>query len=318
MVAGVILAGAVHASVEPDDARLAGTVPAGERSAGALRTDALFTGAGPAGALSVGALPAGVAAAGAAAATEASRAAVAATPPPLRVLAAISLGDALTQVGDAYTRAHGRPVRFSLASSGTLARQVEAGADADVFFAADAQWMDYLAARGLVDVGTRDDVLGNRLVLVAPRDTAATPLVVGAGVDLATRLGRGRLAIGDPDSVPAGRYAQAALSGLGLWAQVAQRLVLADNVRAALAFVASGEAPLGIVYDTDARLETRVAVVGTFPAGSPPPIVYPVAATRQADAAAVDFIAFLRSAAARDVFTRFGFDVLPAAAAPSP
>jgi molybdate transport system substrate-binding protein len=229
---------------------------------------------------------------------------------PLLVFAAVSLTDALGEVGAAYTEANGQPVKFSFASSGVLARQLEAGADADVFVSADAEWMDYVEARRLVDRSTRHDLLTNRLVLIAPSDRAASPVVIGPGFDLAGALDGGRLALGDPASVPAGRYARAALKTLGLWAQVSERLVRADNVRAALAFVARGEAPLGIVYASDARAEPGVAVVATFPADTLVPIVYPVAVVANARAGASEFVAYLRGPRARAVFERWGFGIV--------
>ncbi len=235
-----------------------------------------------------------------------------AAPPvaPLTVYAAASLGDALREVGAAYTQASGVPVRYSFAASSALARQIESGAPADVYFSADEQWMDYLAKRSLIVPASRRDVLGNRLVLVAPRDSTIT-LAIAPGFALRTALGDGRLATGDPDSVPAGRYARAALSHLGVWAEVEQRLVRADDVRGALHFVAIGEAPLGIVYETDARIEPRVRVVDVFPADSHLPITYPVALTPAAAPAARAFIEFLDGAAARVVFERYGFSRAP-------
>jgi molybdate transport system substrate-binding protein len=228
---------------------------------------------------------------------------------PLLVFAAVSLTDALREVGAAYTEASGQPVKFSFASSGVLARQLEAGADADVFVSADSEWMDYVEVRGLIDRSTRYDLLTNRLVLIAPSDRAAAPVSIGPGFELADALGGGRLALGDPESVPAGRYARAALISLGLWAQVSDRLVRADNVRAALAFVARGEAPLGIVYETDARAEPGVAVIAAFPADSHPPIVYPVAVVANARAGASEFVAYLHGPRARAVFERWGFGI---------
>jgi molybdate transport system substrate-binding protein len=198
-----------------------------------------------------------------------SRAAAAQTP--LTVYAAASLVDAVPLIGAAL----GAPIRSSLASSAVLARQIEAGAPADVFLSADEAWMDYLAERRLIRSGSRTVIAGNRLVLVAPR-ASRVALTMAPNMPLLAALGRdGRLALADPASVPAGRYAQAALEHLGVWSAVERRVVRAENVRAALTFVARGEAPLGIVYATDAQATPAVRVVGRFPAGSHPPIRYP-------------------------------------------
>ncbi len=226
----------------------------------------------------------------------------------LTVFAAASLTDVLQQVADAYPHRATHPVRFSFAGSATLARQIEAGAPADVFVSADQQWMDYLAQRRLVDVATRIDVAANTLVLIAPRDSTIR-LQVAPGLALAAALGpKGRLATGDPDTVPVGRYARAALQSLGAWNDVAARLVPAESVRAALNFVARGEAALGIVYATDARGLAAVREVARFPADSHPPITYPAAATPRGGAEAARFVQFLRSAEARAIFQRHGFN----------
>lgn len=224
----------------------------------------------------------------------------------LLVFAAASLTDALREVGEAYTARTGHAVTFSFASSSILARQIEAGARAQVFVSADAEWMDYLAAKDLIDASTRRNVAGNRLVLIANRDVDIE-VEISPGFPLARALGRGRLAIGDPVGVPAGRYAQAALVYLNVWDDVAGRLVPSENVRTALTFVARGEVPLGIVYATDARLEERVRVVDTFPEEAHEPIVYPAAAVRGASEAARAFVAFLGQEIARDSFRKHGF-----------
>ncbi len=227
--------------------------------------------------------------------------------PALLVFAAASLTDVLQELGPAFEKESGRAVKFSFAASSALARQIEAGAKADAFFSADTAWMDYLQARDLIDPATRVNLLGNRLVLIAPANSALQ-LKIAPGFALAAALGRGgRLSTGDPDSVPVGRYARSALTSLGVWSQVADRLVGADNVRTALLFVERGEAPLGIVYATDAAIDPGVRVVDTFPASSHPPIVYPIALTRGADADAARLVAFLRGPAARAVFERYGF-----------
>lgn len=224
----------------------------------------------------------------------------------LLVFAAASLTNVLDQIGSSYAQQTGQPVKFSYAASSALARQLEAGARADVFFSADLEWMDYLQARNLIDRSTRRNVLGNRLALVAPADSSLELQIV-PGFALASALGGGRLATGDPDTVPVGRYARSALTSLGVWNDVADKLVRTDNVRSALAFIARGETPLGIVYETDAKVEKRVRIVAFFPADSHPPIVYPVAATAQARPAARQFIEFLQSAAAQEAFRKYGF-----------
>ncbi len=227
--------------------------------------------------------------------------------PPLTVFAAASLTDALGDVGRAYTRRTGQPVRFSFAASGTAARQIEAGAQADLFVAADPQWMDRLQQAGRLAPGARRDLLGGRLVLIAPA-SSRTRLAIRPGFALAAALGRdGRLAIGEPKSVPAGRYAQEALTRLGVWQQVAARLAPAQDVRAALAYVARGEAPLGVVYETDAAAERGVRVVGIFPAASHSPIIYPAAVIRDARPGAVAFYRFLGGAEAKAIFRRYRF-----------
>jgi molybdate transport system substrate-binding protein len=237
----------------------------------------------------------------------AGAAAAAESRPPLLVFAAASLTNVLQELGPAYEKESGRAVKFSFAASSALARQVESGAKADVFFCADTEWMDFLQTRGLIDASSRSNLLGNRLVLIAPADSTLQ-LKIAPGFALAAALGKGgRLSTGDPDSVPVGKYARSALTTLGVWNQVADRLVRADNVRTALLFVERGEAPLGIVYATDAGVDPKVRVVDTFPASSHLPIVYPVAVLSGADADATRFVAFLHGPAARAVFERFGF-----------
>lgn len=227
--------------------------------------------------------------------------------PALTVFAAASLQNALEEISAAQRRAGGAPARLAFAASSTLARQIERGAPADVYVSADLAWMDYLAERGRIVQGSRVIVARNRLVLIAPAADAA-PLEIAPGVALLERLGRGRLALGDPDHVPAGRYAKAALESLGLWASLAAHLAPVENVRVALALVARGEAPLGIVYASDVAVEPGVRVVGMFPPGSHPPIVYPAArVVGGAHDAAKRYLAFLRSAAARAAFARQGF-----------
>jgi molybdate transport system substrate-binding protein len=231
----------------------------------------------------------------------------------LTVFAAASLRNALEAIEAARRHSGATGARLAFAASSTLARQIERGAPADVYVSADRDWMDYLVARGRIVEGSRVIVARNRLVLVA-RGVPAAPaaaIVIGRGFPLAARLDGGRLALGDPGHVPAGRYAKAALESLGLWNAVASRLAPVENVRVALALVARGEAPLGIVYASDAVAEPGVQVLGSFPADSHPPIVYPAAAVvGGAIAEARRYIAFLRSAPARALFQRQGF--LPA------
>jgi molybdate transport system substrate-binding protein len=251
------------------------------------------------------------AAAAAAALADDTPAAANAVPDMLLVFAAASLTDALQEVDAAFTASTGLQVRASFAASSVLAKQIEAGAPADVFFSADREWMDYLGQRGLLQSGSRRDLLGNALVLIAPSDSKLS-LKIAPGFDLAGALGGGRLATGDPDSVPAGLYARAALTQLGVWERVSEHLVRAENVRTALAYVARGEAPLGIVYQTDAQAEKRVRVVAVFPADSHPPIVYPIALTVNARVQGARYLQFLGGATARQIFVQRGF-VAPAA-----
>jgi molybdate transport system substrate-binding protein len=226
--------------------------------------------------------------------------------PPITVFAAASLTNVLQELGDGFTKQTSVPVRFSFAASSALARQIENGAPADVFFSADLEWMDYLQTRNLIQRGTRHDALGNRLVLIAPADSKIK-LKIEPRFPLAKALGTGRLATGDPDSVPVGRYARQALTTLGVWSEVADRMVRADSVRSALAFVDRGEALLGIVYETDALIDKQVRVVDVFPAGSHPPIVYPIALTSAAKPNADKFIAYIRGPAGDVAFKAYGF-----------
>lgn len=228
---------------------------------------------------------------------------------PVVVFAAASLKTALDAVATAWGSAGGR-TRISYAASGALAKQIENGAPADVFISADRKWMSYVEEKKLVRADSIRMLLGNTLVLIAPRDSAAT-VRIEKGFDLAGLLGEGRLAMGVPGAVPAGTYAKAALTSLGIWDAVSPKIAGADNVRGALAFVARGEAPFGIVYATDAAAEAGVKVVGTFPADTHAPIVYPVALTSSStNAAAVDFLDYLSTPAAVRHFEKQGFTVL--------
>ncbi|GAA0603568.1 molybdate ABC transporter substrate-binding protein [Craurococcus roseus] len=233
-------------------------------------------------------------------------------PPPLTVFAAASLQDALRAIEPAWRAAApgGPPLRFSFAASSALARQIEQGAPADLFASADEPWMDYLQQRNLIAPDTRASPLANALVLVAPAGSAIRPMTLDRGTDLAALLGpNGRLATGDPAHVPVGRYAQAALEWMGQWQALSPRLARADNVRSALLLVERGEAPLGIVYATDAGASQGVRAVGTFPTGSHPPVTYPFAVTRRAegDARARALLAFLAGPGSEGVWRRFGF-----------
>lgn len=224
------------------------------------------------------------------------------------VFAAASLKNALDDAAALYVESTGKAVTLNYAGSSTLAKQIEQAAPADIFFSANIDWMDYLEERGLIDKDSRVTLLGNAIVLVAPKESDAA-IDIGPNMPLAELLGNdGHLAMANVDSVPAGLYGKAALEHLGVWDAVADRVVQADNVRSALAFVASGEAPLGIVYATDAAAEPAVRIVGTFPADSHPPILYPVALTASSEnAGAASFLDFLKSDAARPAFEKQGF-----------
>jgi molybdate transport system substrate-binding protein len=228
------------------------------------------------------------------------------------VFAAASLKTALDAVIAQWQKETGRKAAISYAASPALAKQIEAGAPAQLFISADLDWMDYLARKNLIRPDTRANLLGNRLVLVAPRGKAQ-PVEIRPGFDLARLLGDGRLSMANVDAVPAGRYGEAALEKLGVWASVLGRLAQAENVRAALLLVSRGETPAGIVYRTDATADPSVGIIGTFPEDLHPPIIYPSALTAHAthpDAAAL--LAYIRSAKARPIFEAQGFTVLSA------
>ena len=228
----------------------------------------------------------------------------------LTVFAAASMKNALDEANAAFTRASGINVVASYAATSALMKQIEQGAPADVFVSADLQWMEYGIKKKLAQQRTRVDLLGNSLVLIAPTSSPLGNVTIARGLDLAKLLGNGRLVTGDVRAVPVGRYAKAALESLGLWQAVELKIAMTENVRAALALVARAEAPLGIVYSTDAKVEPGVKIVGTFPASSHPPIVYPVAATASANPQSEPYLAFLRSAAAKQIFERHGFTFL--------
>jgi molybdate transport system substrate-binding protein len=223
------------------------------------------------------------------------------------VLAAASLQESLNAAADGWARkGHPRPV-ISFAASSALARQIENGAPADLFISADEEWMNYVAAKRLILPHSRVSFLTNRMVLVAPT-ASRVRLVVAPNFPLARALGNGRLAMADPAAVPAGKYGQQALTRLGVWPGVASRIARAENVRSALLLVARGEAPLGVVYATDARATPGVRIVGMFPANSHAPISYPVARLRtSASGDAEGFRRYLASPEGKAVFRRFGF-----------
>ena len=227
----------------------------------------------------------------------------------LIIFAAASLKDALDEVNVAYQHENSQETATSYAASSTLAKQIEAAAPADVFISADLDWMDYLAKRNLIKPETRANLLGNRLVLIAPVNSPLN-LAIGPNFSLAQALGNGRLAIADPNGVPAGRYGKAALESLGVWSTIADRLAPAENVRAALALVARGETPLGIVYQTDAASDKDVKIVGIFPQDTHQPIIYPIAVVvSSTNPAALGYLAYLKSRAARPTFEKHGFTV---------
>jgi molybdate transport system substrate-binding protein len=228
----------------------------------------------------------------------------------LTVFAAASMKNALDDVDAAYTAKTGVKVAASYAASSTLAKQIEQGAPADVFVSADTDWMVYAASKKDISEPTRVDLLGNSIVLIAPKDSKIDNVAIGPGFDLAGLAGDGKIATGDVKSVPVGKYAQAALEKLGAWQAAAPKFAMAESVRAALALVARGEAVLGIVYSTDAKVEPGVKIVGTFPADSHPPIIYPVAATVTAKPQAAGYLAFLRTSAAKTIFEKYGFKFL--------
>ncbi len=228
---------------------------------------------------------------------------------PATIFAAASLKNALDEVGVLFAKQGHGTVRFSYASSMTLARQLEQGAPAQAFCAADQETMDYAAGRKAIRPETRFDLLGNRLVVIAPQKSSLSALELNAQAITAALKG-GRLAMGEVNSVPAGKYAKAALEKLGVWSAVQKQAAYSENVRAAMVFVSRGEAPLGIVYSTDAAADPNVKIVATLPADSHPPIIYPCAAGVNAKATGLRFLEELRTPAARVIFEKHGFSVL--------
>lgn len=225
------------------------------------------------------------------------------------VFAAASLKGSLDIVESEWAKGGGAPVKISYAGSSVLAKQIEQGAPADIFISADLDWMNYLAQRKLIKSESRVNLLGNRLVLIASVGSNIA-LTIAPGFDLAVALHGGRLAMADTSGVPAGKYGKAALEKLGVWSSVAMKVAQAENVRAALAFVARGEAPLGIVYETDAKAEPKVKIIDTFPEDTHPPIVYPIALTTMSkNAEAAAFLTYLSSPTALGIFKAQGFSV---------
>jgi len=228
----------------------------------------------------------------------------------LTVFAAASMKNALDDIDAAFTAKTGVKVTASYAASSTLAKQIEQGAPADIFVSADPDWMDYATAKKNINGATRVNLLGNSIVLIAPKDSRIDNVTIAQGFDLAKLAGDGKIATGDVKSVPVGKYAKAALEKLGAWQAAEPKFAMAESVRAALMLVARGEAVLGIVYSTDAKVEPGVKIVGTFPADSHPPIIYPVAATSTAKSEAKQYLDYLHSSAAKAVLEKYGFTYL--------
>jgi molybdate transport system substrate-binding protein len=228
----------------------------------------------------------------------------------LTIFAAASMKNALDDANTAFTKKSDIKTVASYAATSALMRQIEQGAPADIFVSADLQWMDYGLKNKLINPNTRVNLLGNRLVLIAPKDSKITTVKLEQGFDLAKLVGDSRIATGEVKSVPVGRYALAALQKLGMWPSLEKRMAMVENVRVALTLVARGEAAFGIVYETDAKVEPNVKIVGHFPPGSYPEIVYPVGATVKANAVAPRYIDFLQSGASKSIFERYGFSFL--------
>ncbi|HEY5380335.1 MAG TPA: molybdate ABC transporter substrate-binding protein [Pseudolabrys sp.] len=229
----------------------------------------------------------------------------------LTIFAAASMRNALDDVNAAFTKATGVKVTASYAASSALAKQIEQGAPADVFISADLKWMKYLDDKKLVAPGTQVNLLGNSLVLIAPTSSKLDHVDIAKGFDIAKLAGDGRIAVADTKAVPAGLYAKAALEHLGAWKAAEPKLAQAENVRATLAYVARGETPLGIVYSTDAKVEPKVKIVGTFPVDSHPAITYPVAAIAASKNGQLKaYLAFLQTQAAKAIFDKYGFSFL--------
>lgn len=229
----------------------------------------------------------------------------------LVVFAAASLKNALDAIAADWRASDGTEVKVSYAASSALAKQIAGGAPADLFISADIPWMDDVGGKGMIAPGTRRNLLGNTLVMVAGPDWKGEAITISAGFPLGDLLESGRLAVADTSAVPAGKYAKAALQSLGVWPSVEGKLAQAENVRAALALVARGEAPLGIVYGSDARAEAKVRVVGVFPEGSHPPVIYPAAVLSESShPKARGFLDYLGGTSAKERFEAEGFTVI--------
>jgi molybdate transport system substrate-binding protein len=229
----------------------------------------------------------------------------------ITVFAAASMRNALDEVDTAFAKKTGVNVVASYAASSALAKQIEQGAPADAFISANVKWMDFLSEKKLVASGTRVDLLGNSLVLIAPKDSKLAHVKIEKGFDIAKLAADGRIAVADTKAVPAGLYAKAALTALGAWQAAEPKLAQAENVRATLSYVARGETPLGIVYSTDAKIEPKVKIVGVFPIGSHPAITYPVAGLAASQNAHVKaYLDFLQTQTAKTIFEKYGFGFL--------
>ena len=228
----------------------------------------------------------------------------------ITVFAAASMKNALDEANTVFTAKTGVKVTASYAASSALAKQLEQGAPADAFISADIDWMDYSAKKKTINAPSRVNLLGNKIVLIAPKDSKLADVKIGQGFDLAKLAGDGRIATGDVKAVPVGKYARAALEKLGSWQAAEPKFAMAESVRAALALVSRGEATLGVVYETDAKVDPGVKIIGAFPADSHPAIIYPVAATTAAKPDTAGYLAFLRSAAAKAIFETYGFTFL--------
>ncbi len=228
----------------------------------------------------------------------------------LTVFAAASMKNALDDINSAFSKQTGVKVVASYAASSALMKQIESGAPADIFASADLDWMNYGSQKKVIKDDTRINLLGNKLVLIAPQDSKLGTVTFGQGFDLAKLVGDGRIATGDVKSVPVGKYAKAALEKLGAWNAAESKFAMAESVRAALTLVSRGEAPLGIVYETDAKADPGVKIIGAFPADSHEPITYPVAATIIAKPEAAEYLAFLRGPVSKNIFEKYGFTFL--------
>ena len=228
----------------------------------------------------------------------------------ITLFAAASLKNAIDDLNTIFTQRSNVKVSASYAASSALAKQIEQGAPADLIASADLAWIEYLDKNKLLKPGTRTNLLGNRLVLIAPKDSPQGNVSIGPRFDLAGLAGNNRIVTADVRAVPVGRYAKAALEKLGSWTAAEPKFAMVDNVRAALLLVARGEAALGIVYETDAKVEPKVKIVGVFPANSHPPIIYPAALTKDAKPEATAYLNLLRSATGQVIFEKYGFTYL--------